>query len=341
MKINHLLISLFLVFLFANTITAQTGAVMVKSADNKKWGYVDLEGNTLIEPKFKGAHSFSDNGIAWVEIDKDPCYIDKSGKEIKTPQFENQKKNFHDGLVGLKKKKWGFMNRSGEMVFPFQFDKITEFKDGHATASIDGSYYVLSKDGTKKKYNGELRELKKFSEGLAVISTKNKKLGFVDADAKIAISPQFKSVGYFSNGYAWAKDGSGKAGYIDKSGDWIIKPKYDATKDFDSSTGLARVKLDGKWFYVDNSGATVNAPFKTTIYGDFHDGLSKGKVDGLVGFYDKSGNWPIKPQFEGVRDFSDGYAAAKKNGKWGVINTKGEWVVKAIYAGIKDPVVFK
>lgn len=341
MKFNRSLLSFLFLSLFLNCMVAQTGAVMVKSADNKKWGYVDLEGQTIIEPKFKGAHSFSHNGIAWVEMDKDPVYIDKSGKKIKTPEFKNQKKNFHDGLVGLKKDKWGFMNVDGEMVFPFQFDKITEFKDGHATASIDGKYYVLSTDGTKKKYNGELRELKKFSEGLAVISTKNKKLGFVDSDAKIVIKPRFKSVGYFSNGYAWAKDDSGKAGYIDTNGDWIIKPKYDATKDFDSSTGLARVKLDGKWFYVDKSGATVNAPGMTEIYGDFYNGLSKGRVDGLAGFYDKEGNWPIKPQFEAVKDFHDGYASAKKDGKWGVINTEGSWVVKPIYAGIKDPVVFK
>jgi hypothetical protein len=52
--------------------------------DKRIWGYMDLDGKVLIEPKFEQADAFFVDGLAWVQMEGriDPAYIDKEGKEI-------------------------------------------------------------------------------------------------------------------------------------------------------------------------------------------------------------------------------------------------------------------
>jgi hypothetical protein len=53
------------------------GLAPVKTADNK-WGYIDTTGKMLIEPRFKYVRDFSE-GLAPVSIDWGYCFIDKTG----------------------------------------------------------------------------------------------------------------------------------------------------------------------------------------------------------------------------------------------------------------------
>ena len=46
-----------------------------------KWGYIDIEGQIVIEPNFEEAYEFI-NGIARVEVGKRIGYINKLGEFI-------------------------------------------------------------------------------------------------------------------------------------------------------------------------------------------------------------------------------------------------------------------
>jgi hypothetical protein len=76
--------------------------------------------------------------------------------------------------------------------------------------------------------------------------------------------------------------------------EWVIKPQFDIAGSF--YEGFAAIKKDGKWGFIDKTGAIV-----------------------------------IQPEFDGVKNFSDGMAAIKKDGKWGYIDNTGEIVIKPIY----------
>ena len=46
------------------------------------WGYIDKQGNAVIEPEYDFAGSFS-HGVAWVDVSESECkydYIDRKGK---------------------------------------------------------------------------------------------------------------------------------------------------------------------------------------------------------------------------------------------------------------------
>lgn len=47
----------------------------------------------------------------------------------------------------------------------------------------------------------------------------------------------------------------GKYGYMDKSGKVVIPCIYEEVHFF--TDGIARVKLDGKWFFIDKEGKEV------------------------------------------------------------------------------------
>lgn len=152
--------------------------------------------------------------------------------------------------------------------------------------------------------------------GLAPYYSKSKKWGYISNDGTIAIEAKFKAVGYFHHGIAWARDKKGKYGFIDKKGNWILEPLYDTAKDFDKVSGMARVKLKGKWGYVNQRGDFLKV--ETTKWCDFSDGLAKGKKGDFIGFYDNTGKWVIEATLQGARNFSNGYCAAKKDDMWGL-----------------------
>jgi hypothetical protein len=63
----------------------------------------------------------------------------------------------------------------------------------------------------------------------------------------------------------------------------------------------------------------------------FYEGLAAIKKDGRWGFIDKTGAIVIQPEFDGVKNFSDGMAAIKQKGKWGYINKNGEVTIQPKY----------
>ena len=99
--------------------------------------------------------------------------------------------------------------------------------------------------------------------------------------------------------------------------------------------GLARVKLSGKWGYIDRSGRIViNPQFEEA--GDFSEGLARVKMGGKWGYIDRTGRFLINPQFEEAGDFSQGLARVKLGGKWGYVDRRGEIVISPQFSEASD-----
>lgn len=160
------------------------------------------------------------------------------------------------------------------------------------------------------------------------------KSGFVDADGKVLIQPQWDDLGggtifgqqvAFNEGLC-AVQKDGKFGYIDTSGNLVIPFQFEGASPF--MEGLARVKLGNRFGYIDKSGHyKINPQFSEA--GNFHDGLAAVHTDDGWGFIKKSGEFAIAPRFESVdsNGFSDGLAAVCPN-KCGFINRHGMILIK-------------
>ena len=88
--------------------------------------------------------------------------------------------------------------------------------------------------------------------------------------------------------------GGGRYGYINAEGKYIINPQFDDAGSF--SGGLAAVKM-GKWGYIDKSGKVLINPQFDEAYA-FSDNLAVIKSGGHFGYTDKEGKLAINPQFE-------------------------------------------
>jgi len=65
-------------------------------------------------------------------------YIDKTGKTVIEPQFDDAR-NFQEELARVKiNKKWGYIDKTGKMVIEPQFDRAFGFSEGLANVGFKG-----------------------------------------------------------------------------------------------------------------------------------------------------------------------------------------------------------
>jgi hypothetical protein len=327
-------------------------AILVQPAGSKEWGYAGLNGDMIIDAKYKKCIGFSADGYAAIYDGKIKqfYFIDLKGETLETEIkdfklieiFGFGMKGFNDGMAPVKvKEKWGFLNTHGKLAIPAIYEKVTVFNGGFASVQRDGKFFVIDKNGAEFQVDAPgIADLNDFSEQLASFKTSSDLVGFVDGAGKVVVEAQFKAAGDFYGGMAWAKNTAGKVGFINPSGDWVLEPQFDAGKNFDPVSGLVRVKTGEIWAYVNKAGE-IFFMNDTDLFEDFMDGLARGRKNGKFGYFNEKMEWAIQPQFDGARDFKNGYGSVKQNNLWGVVDSKGDWIIKPKFEDIKDVEIIK
>lgn len=122
-----------------------------------------------------------------------------------------------DGLIEAKQNgKWGFVNRTGKVVVPFQYDSAYWFTDGLAAVKQNGKW------------------------------------GFINLKGKLVTPLQYDAVEPFFDGLALVKQ-NGKYGFINTAGDVAIPLQYDFAFSFEHD-GSARVRLNDEPFRINKQG---------------------------------------------------------------------------------------
>ena len=76
--------------------------ILARVKQNNKYGYIDKTGKIVIQPQFDEANAFYE-GLASVEKNKKWGYIDKTGKIVIQPQFDLAGNFFEDFSKGKTK----------------------------------------------------------------------------------------------------------------------------------------------------------------------------------------------------------------------------------------------
>lgn len=253
---------------------------------NGKWGYIDTAGKIMIPCIYHSAKAFS-NDRAIVEIsDKllnwEYDIIDKTGNIISSQHYYLIS-NYSEGLAPVqitKHGKWGYIDKSGEIVIQCQYDEAFGFNLGLARVRI----------GTK--------------------------LGFIDKSGAIIIPCQYTNLGNFSEGLSVAEK-EGKYGFIDREGTTIIPFKYEYANSF--SEGLAYVIQTGKCTFINKTGKEEIFMTKHDFVGEFSGGLTYVGVDNKIGFINRKGKVVLPFEYDYVTNVSKRISLVKKNKKYGYI----------------------
>ncbi|MBD2006690.1 MULTISPECIES: WG repeat-containing protein [Cyanophyceae] len=282
--------------------------------------------NLAIQPRFDVADSFSD-GLARVRVDGKWGYIDKSGDIVIQPQFD-EAEPFFEGLavVWISGQNRGYIDKTGRFAIQPQFIKnaAKKFSEGLARVWVVSTFGYIDKTGSfviERKF----AHADNFSEGLARVQIGGK-WGYIDKNGNVVIQPQFDFAANFSEGLAVVGTQEKADGYIDKSGNFVIQRQFAGAVNF--SEGLALVKVGDKWGYINQSGNIVVQP-QFTSAGNFSEGLALVKVGDKWGYINQSGNIVVQPQFAGAGNFSEGLAVVKVGDKWGYINQSGNVVIQS------------
>ncbi len=220
--------------------------------------------------------------------------------------------NFHEGLAQLwvhenGGQKAGYIDKTGKVVIPAEYDSVGEFSEGLAAVEKDGKFGVIDKTGK------------------TVIPFQYSWAEYLQPDGS---SSTFKPLEAFHEGLATVLQ-DGKFGYIDKTGKEVIPRQYHTAVSF--SEGLAAVEKDGKWGFIDKTGKEV-IPFQYDKVSSFSEGLAAVLVSGEGwSFIDKTGKEVLSVSYDDVSSFSEGFAAVKEDGKWGYIDRTGKLVIPCRY----------
>lgn len=283
------------------------GLAAVKIED--RWGYIDKTGETIISPNFGASYEFSE-GVAvnilneffdrsrnrWI-------LLDKSGNITELPYVKDIADKFSEGLIAVKndKEKWGYINKAGEIIIPFKFQRAMPFSEGLASVLFDGKYGYIDRKG-EFVINPQFTQTLDFSEGLASV-----KLGGQ------LIKEDFQVISYDE------EFGKARWYFIDKAGNFVIKLRDDVCGTGQFSEGLALVQIrtkkgDFRVGFIDRLGKFAINPTLVNAF-NFSEGFAVVFLTENVenpSFMDKNGKVVFSAKDSTFGSFLNGLARIQK-----------------------------
>lgn len=322
---------------------------------NEKWGYIDNEGNVVIDFQYDAAAPFSE-GMAMVAKYEKTGFIDTTGNLVIDCKYEDAgDEGFQDGVVRVYKDgEWGVIDKEENIIVSFgKYFRIREFKNG--IAQVEGeirrdwsseSGYIDTKGNEIISLSLDNLGLKYFCEDLAVKSTAKynssnsigeTKYGYVNSKQNVVIDPKYKVAGDFSEGLAYVSEDGENYGFIDKEGNLVIDYQFKLAQNF--SNGYAMVANEDKKCGVIDTKGNLVVDYQYGYISNFSEGFACvindiNDENAKCGFINTKGELVIDMVYDAKGTslikygaFSDGLAAVCKNGKWGYINYDGKVII--------------
>ncbi|MCX7880103.1 MAG: WG repeat-containing protein [Ignavibacteria bacterium] len=190
-------------------------------------GYIDTTNRLVISLDTIAGNKFKE-GLADVNTkNMIQGFIDTQGKLV-IPLEYHLVNPFSEGLAfAIKGDTFGFLNKEGLFEFTVDGYIAKEFKEGlnfvgkFINQDSDLRWALINRNGEKiTDYIYE--DVKEFSEGFAVVKL-NGKWFFIDGAGNKIFDKDFVFVDSFANGLAWISTKDGKCGYINKNGNLVIE----------------------------------------------------------------------------------------------------------------------
>jgi len=136
------------------------------------WGVIDVNGNIVVPAKYSSPLHFQDGLADFTNSFGKHGYIDKSGKEVISPYFD-EADPFYEGLAAVKENGlWSFIDKSGEARIKPQFsDHFGGFVSGRCFVRYKRSPFIsiIDKSGNRlKNLPLQCRDLSTTAYGVAL-----------------------------------------------------------------------------------------------------------------------------------------------------------------------------
>ncbi len=261
------------------------------------YGYIDMRNKLVIAPTLQFTEDYSENV---------KNYIKEHKMTFSDMIFYNERAWFQD----IKTKKYGFINKNGEIIIEPKYISVGSFNDSLASVNFgksihDSQWGYINTEG-ETIINGKYTIANGFSDGLATVV-------IADYDKQADIT-KGENISYSFN---WL--------VINKKGNIVSGPFNGLSNElyyyYDGFCNVRKHFFNNTmgWRFIDKKGNfTTDFDLEEITY--FNSGYAGVKTNGVYVFIDKT-NKIVSDNYENVLPFSDGYAGVKKNGKWGYVDT--------------------
>jgi len=316
---------------------------------NNKYTVVNELGKQVYPYKYKSGDYYADGDDMYIINDKG-VLVNITNKIIIEDKVE-----LSNGLIkGHKLRKWGVISKDGDVIIPFEYSSIDDFKEGIVkvcTGEIMGKmgYYDIQGNVVIPLIYPELSDFHEgrviakkfahylcysFSGDVTVINDeyfcdfdntyiKTVKVcywGALDQNGKIIIPFDYDKIEAFTDNKAIAQKNK-KWGVINLNGSEIIPFEYDKIEPF--VDGKANVLLAKKRGVIDDEGRIVTEKAQVT-----ENGFIKGIRYEKWGVCTANDDIVIPFEYDYIDDFVESVAKVKLGRRIGLININGEILIE-------------
>lgn len=200
---------------------------------------------------------------------------------------------------------FGIKNQSGEVVLPFQYNRIVVHSTG----------VVVFKQNKSTSYE------------------RTYSCGFFSKSMKLVLPCNYSTVLPVNDGTLVACQNKDHLfGLVDTIGRILVPFKYNEM--YLPTEKLFCVKFDSKYGYIDQQDRVI-IPFKFQFAKPFSQGLAVATTNQLFGYIDKKGHFEIPEKFTGATDFIDSYAQVFIHDEASIIDLKGRLLFPFLFRSIE------
>ena len=270
------------------------------------YGYIDEKGTYVIPPKYVSATPFSE-GVAWtVEPDGAPTLIDTDGNTLIVAKDAERVWIFTDGLaIAMTTKSdnsqaYGFLDKKGKFAIAPQFDDVSLFSEGMSKVRIGKNTGYINKEGRMVISDSVMQHLSTFIDGYAIVKNSNGDAGIIDSNGRLEINPQFSEI-YHDGDLFLIATSDDKENY-----GWCDrKGKFVINPQFSNASifggnDYAPVKIGNSWGYIDRKGKIVINPQFDEALSFINNKAAFVRTGDKVGIIDREGKYVANPQFDGL-----------------------------------------
>lgn len=312
---------------------------LFKVYQNRKVGYLDLNGNEVLPPKYTYLDFENMEDPIQATSGNKSGFIDVSGKEIVSFKYDDVSL-FSDGFARVRlDDKYGFIDKKGNEIIALKYQRADNFSEDFASVQIQDKWGVINA-ADEMVIPAVYEEISKFNTGLAIVQ-QNKKFGVIDKKGRIIIPIDFQSIILCSDLLnkketknekpCFVVEKEGKKGLINSDGKVIAAIKYKEVLNLSSQRTI--LVLDKKYGLINRNTGKIIVNFNYDfIYPDISENSMYVVNNSKAGFIDLDGKEIIPLQYDSAKNFSEGLAAVTLNSEILFINKKNEIVLKPILA---------
>ncbi|MEJ5106187.1 WG repeat-containing protein [Chryseobacterium sp. MYb328] len=325
---------------------------------NGKWGFVDKDTVITVPFIYDFINPFDENGLAYAKDKGKEFYINKEGKVIIPPDYE-ELGLFSEGMLSAKRKgKYGFLNIKGDVIIPMIYDGVGFFSQGLCIVSKNKKYGFIDRKGEVIIPIVYDAVDKSHADSIVVVS-ENRKWAFFDSkgiqlsdfiydkvfsgyNANIPPPSNISEVTtYFQNGAVLTLKGKKYEFLNEKIRPAFHENKFDSASVFDTYKN-AIVKRNGKYGIIKPDGyAKVPIEYDWVGYFDTNHNSSEyynAKKGKIFQIYNKD----LKKLGESYEPVLNDFSVSTPNlifknlkGQYGMVHSSGSIVIPFEYEDLQ------